>query len=505
MSMTVSRLMRPIRVVLPIVAIAALWLPASAGAYVYWSDYYSTNGTTIGRANLDGTGANQSFIPAALDSIGIAVDRQHIYWVNTQAGTIGRANLDGTGVDPFFVTGAIDPLGVAVDGQHVYWTNQDGSNSGIGRANLDGSGVDNNFIKGGSNPESVAVDGQHVYWTNPAAIGRANLDGTSPDQSFISLTGVIGPNELAVDGRHIYWTSSDPGLIGRANLDGSAVDGSFIRTGDNGPLGVALDRQHIYWANPLAGTIGRANLDGSSPNPSFIVGPRPLGLAVDSLPYATTTSVACSPAAVTLPAAASCTATVSDLGSPSARTGSVAFRSSGAGSFGSPASCSLAATGGAQSQCQLTFAPTGAGTHTISGAYSGDVIDAASNGTALLTVLASPFVTPSPFPTPSPFAKPSNSFTLSRPKLNRRNGSASVTATVPGPGGLLVTGRGIKQLVRSVSRAGQVKLTIWAGPNTKRKLMRAGRATVTARITFTPGAGDPETKSDELTLRRDRR
>jgi hypothetical protein len=28
-----------------------------------------------------------------------------------------------------------------------------------------------------------------------------------------------------------------------------------------------------------------------------------------------------------------------------------------------------------------------------------------------------------------------------------------VTATVPGPGGLLVTGRGIKQLVRSVSRA----------------------------------------------------
>jgi hypothetical protein len=317
--------------------------------------------------------------------------------------------------------------------------------------------------------------------------------------------GVAGPNGVAVDGRHIYWTSYNPGEIGRANLDGTGVDKSFIPTGDVNPLGVAVDAQHVYWANPLASTIGRANLDGSASDPGFILGPSPWGLAVDPLPYATTTSVACSPLTITLPAATSCTATVADLGAPRAPTGTVAFSSTGAGAFGPPASCSLVATTGAQSQCELSFTPSGAGSDTISGAYSGDVIDAASDGTALLTVLASPFGTPSPIATPSPFAKPSNSFTLSRPKLNKRNGSASVTATVPGPGRLLLTGRGIKQLVRSVSRAGQVKLTIRPGPNTNRKLMRAGQAKVTARITYTPAGGDPDTKSDHLTLRHGRR
>ena len=93
---------------------------------MYWANYNPGNGTTFGRANLDGTGANQSFITAATDSIGIAVDGQHVYWTNTFAGTIGRANLDGTGVNQFFITGANDPEGVAVDGQHIYWTTYNG-------------------------------------------------------------------------------------------------------------------------------------------------------------------------------------------------------------------------------------------------------------------------------------------------------------------------------------------------------------------------------------------
>ena len=481
-----------------VVAMTGLALPASAGAYVYWANYNPQPGTTIGRANLDGTGANQSFISADTDSIGIAVDGQYIYWANTQAGTIGRANLDGTGVNPFFVTGAIDPLGVAVDGQHIYWTNQ-GTDSGVGRANLDGSDVDNHFIMRGSNPESVAVDRQYVYWTNPSAIGRANLDGTSPDQSFISFKDVIGPNEVAVDGRHVYWTSSDPGLIGRANLDGSAVDESFIHTGDAGPLGVTVDGQHIYWASPLASTIGRANLDGTSPNPSFIIGPKALGLAVDALPYATTTSVACSPSAPTLPVSTNCTATVTDTAAVDAPAGMVAFSATGLGSFGSSASCSLIATVGAESACQLSFTPSLAGAQTITAAYAGDVMHAASSGTASFTGLAPPssFV-------PAP-VKPSNWFALSRAKLNRRNGTATLTATVPGAGTLLLTGRAVKQLTRLVGHAGAVKLTIKGQPGTQRKLGRTGRVPVTVKVTYTPTGGDPSTQSKKVTLRRGRR
>lgn len=350
----------------------------------------------------------------------------------------------------------------------------------------------------------MAVDGQHIYWASQSGntVGRANLDGSSPDQSFISLPGFPGPNGVAVDDRHIYWTSGSPGAIGRANLDGSAVDRSFIATGDANPFGVAVDGQHIYWANRAAGTIGRANLDGSSPNPGFItVLGNPAGVAVDSLPHASATSVACSPAAVMLPASTSCTVTVSDpAAGPSAPTGTVAFTSADGGSFGSPASCSLVTPAGAHSACQVTFTPSVAGAETIAAAYLGDTRYAASGATAGLSVFALPLHVLAP-----PFGKPSNSFTLSRPSLSKRNGSATMTATVPGPGKLLLTGRGIKKLARFVTQPGKVKLTIKGQPRIQRRLGRTGKATINVKVTYTPTGGDPNTESKKLTLRRGRR
>ncbi|HET6869697.1 MAG TPA: hypothetical protein VFH80_27535 [Solirubrobacteraceae bacterium] len=491
-----------IRAVLLALAIAALSLPASAGAYVYWANYNPGNGTTFGRANLDGSGTNQNFLTAATDSIGIAVDARHVYWTNAIAGTIGRANLDGTGVDQFFITGADFPEGVAVDGQHIYWTTVQGATDGIGRANLDGSSPDNNFITGAENPSAVVVDGQHIYWTNPSAntLGRADLDGKSVDQSFIDLSGSAGPDGVAIDGRHIYWTSQTPGLVGRANLDGTGVDKSFIPTGDAHPFGVAVDAQHVYWTNQAVGTVGRANLDGSSPDPGFISG-RALvaAVAVDSLPYATATSVSCTPVAVTLPAATSCTAMVTDTATVGAPTGTVGFGSTGSGSFGAAASCMLVATSNAQAACQLTFTPSLAGPQTVTGEYLGEVRYAPSTGIAGLSVLAPPSLSV------SPSAKPSNSFALSKPKLNRRSGSAVLIATVPGPGTLRLAGRRIKPLSRSVAGPGTVKLTIKGQPSTGRRLARTGKATITVEVTYTPTGGDPNTESKKLTLTRGRR
>ena len=69
------------RVVLLAVAVTALALPASVGAYVYWANYELGTGTTVGRANLDGTGANQSFISASIPR-GVATDGRHVYWAN---------------------------------------------------------------------------------------------------------------------------------------------------------------------------------------------------------------------------------------------------------------------------------------------------------------------------------------------------------------------------------------------------------------------------------------
>src|SRR5262249_50762604 len=44
----------------------------------------------------------------------IAVDATHIYWINEGDGTIGRANLNGTGVNESFQSGGL--RGIAVDG-----------------------------------------------------------------------------------------------------------------------------------------------------------------------------------------------------------------------------------------------------------------------------------------------------------------------------------------------------------------------------------------------------
>ena len=92
---------------------------------------------------------------------------------------VGRANLDGTGVDQSFITFHGNPIAVAVDDAHIYWLNTDIRASTIGRANLDGTGVEPSFIPGVGFPSSdLTVDDAHIYWGHVGGIGRANLDGT---------------------------------------------------------------------------------------------------------------------------------------------------------------------------------------------------------------------------------------------------------------------------------------------------------------------------------------
>jgi sugar lactone lactonase YvrE len=206
----------------------------------------------------------------------------HVYWTNNADTTIGRANLDGTGVNQSLVSGGSNPCGVAVDGAHIYWADANGGS--IGRANLDGSGVNTDFIDGTNTPCGIAVDGAHVYWgsTGEETIGRANLDGSEATEGFITEAGA--PCGVAVDRVHVYWPDRVNETIGRANLDGTEVNESFI-AGATSPCGLAVDGAHLYWGNAGTGTIGRANLDGTAVNQSFIGGAvMPCGVAVDADP-----------------------------------------------------------------------------------------------------------------------------------------------------------------------------------------------------------------------------
>jgi virginiamycin B lyase len=246
---------------------------------IFWGNEF---GDSIGIAAIDGSGANQSFISGPSIVCGVAVDGEHVYWVNSSGGnTIGIANLDGTGVNQDFISAVAG--WVAVNSEHIYWST--GSNT-IARANLDASGVKLNFITGADLPGCVAVDGQHIYWSNVngSSIGRANLDGTGVNQNFI--TGASTPEGVAVDNQHIYWGNFDS-TIGEANLDGSDVNQSLIPA--DGVRGIAVDGQHVYWTDQTNNQIGEANLDGTGVNASFITGANtPCGVAV-SVPVAQVT------------------------------------------------------------------------------------------------------------------------------------------------------------------------------------------------------------------------
>ena len=76
--------------------VVSLVFAASSQAYVYWANRGSTTGTTLGRANLDGTGTNNSFVGGASGPVGVAVDANYIYWANSfgAGNSIGRAALN---------------------------------------------------------------------------------------------------------------------------------------------------------------------------------------------------------------------------------------------------------------------------------------------------------------------------------------------------------------------------------------------------------------------------
>jgi virginiamycin B lyase len=228
--------------------------PSTQGATVDTQFLYWDDGTAIARSRLDGSDINQTFVTVGSNLLAdVAVDGQHIYWASNNGdpnfgatpATIGRSNLDGTGADANFITNIVGGVigGIVATGNHLYWTNF-WTNS-IERANLDGTGVDATFITGAADdtPTGLAVDSQHIYWTTAFTntIERANIDGTNVEPDFITglQIGANQPNGLAVDGLHIYWTNSSGGTIGRANLDGSGVDQSFV-TGANSPHSIAI-------------------------------------------------------------------------------------------------------------------------------------------------------------------------------------------------------------------------------------------------------------------------
>ena len=177
-----------------------------------------------------------------------------VYWTNSDSGSIGRANNDGSGANQFFITGCSHPLGMAIDGQHIYWSNE--SRHAIGRANLDGTGVDQDFVTGV--PDwiyGMAVTDDYIFWvTDQAIVGRANIDGSGVNSSLVTATDEFSW-DIYARGSYIYWSFlDDNGVYGihRSNLQGKYETRMLYGKSSNWDAkGIWVGPTFIYWANGM--------------------------------------------------------------------------------------------------------------------------------------------------------------------------------------------------------------------------------------------------------------
>jgi hypothetical protein len=139
------------------------------GKYIYWSNdrTVGTSSTgSIGRATVvaPNTTVNQNFIPNVRSPGGLAVNGSQIFWSNSNFdgsdSAIGRANIDGSSINQSFIPlgGNAVANGITLGSSHIYWSSPPVfGTSSIGRANLDGTEAQKSFIRRTAPSWGVAI------------------------------------------------------------------------------------------------------------------------------------------------------------------------------------------------------------------------------------------------------------------------------------------------------------------------------------------------------------
>lgn len=392
------------------------------------------------------------------------------------------------------LAGALAALVVpTASANYVYWPNLGGTT--IGRVAIDGSQLNNNFVKTtnngtSDNPAAVAVDPRYIYWVHgtatTGAIGRARLDGTDIQPNFIPHSaGVSDPFGITVTASHIYWTNEGPGTIGRADISGANPNPSFVSDPGNSPCGLATDNRFLYYTAYPGGNahVARVPITGGTPDDTFISAPdKDCGVAADGshLYWVTGSS-----------------------------TSNEIERANLDGSQRNPTFIQGILAYGVAVTPQYVFWGSAFTDHAV--------------GRASIDGLGPDqfFAFPGSDDASTPYllaASPSNSFTVGKPKP-KRNGTATIKATVSGPGALVADGASkgaqavaskkkksspVKRVKVTARSAATVKLKIRAKGKALKALNSRGRAKVKVGITFTPQgvAGVPALVKKRVVLKR---
>jgi sugar lactone lactonase YvrE len=100
---------------------------------------------------------------------------------------------------------------------------------------------------------------------------------------------------------------------------------------------------------------------------------------------------------------------------------------------------------------------------------------------------------------------PSNKFRFAGLVKNRSNGYAVLFVRVPGPGRVILKGRGVRRLARGAQGPMRVRLPIKPKVRLRHFLKRHGKGRIRVEVTFRPVGGEPFTREKPILLKRKRR
>lgn len=209
-----------------------------AGLYSYGNHIYATYGY-LKRFSLDGTGLTT--LSTAADLMSVVSDGTYLYYGFESYQRIGRMNMDGSGANDSWVTFT------GIPGLNSGWmTIHNGTIYFGGGANAVSKKIASLATTGGtptvlytdaSAVTGVATDGTYLYWShfNTTTVGRSLLNGTSANASFVSG---FGSNVWGL----VYWNSylyiNNGSFIGRVRSDGTDVQASWLASG--GSRGITI-------------------------------------------------------------------------------------------------------------------------------------------------------------------------------------------------------------------------------------------------------------------------
>jgi len=204
-------------------------------------------------------------VPQSPDAGGGAMS--NVYWVDAELGTVNQAPQAGGNVI-VLARNQAQPQAIAVDLDHVYWVN--GGSGGIGTVNSVpiGGGTVTTLATGQSKPVGIAVDPSytHIYWISgvnahdqPSVSSVLSLaigapPGTPPT---VLASGYGSPMGIAVDDEYVYWTNYTDGTVVKTRTSGEGAPYTLASgsTNCNNPAAIVVKDNTVYWANQGNGTI----------------------------------------------------------------------------------------------------------------------------------------------------------------------------------------------------------------------------------------------------------